>query len=819
VRHFSFLSALSLLLVSAGAHAAPQIAIQTRPRVAAVAPAAGAAAATRAAREALGASWPGAQLGEGRVLELTGGERVVKFPQVHGGLPVLMRGATVTFDVQGQARLIAARLDEDLAADLGSITPAIDAAGAARAASGVGPALGADRARLAIWPDATGARLVYVVSDRPVAELPWAPVVVVDARTGEVIVRYNAAHAFGAAKMYPTNPVKSPDLADVMLPLTEGATTLSNTLVVARNCLDKKAVKDVNFMGFPVKVHVCSLEQTATADAAGDFPQAPAADTDPEDAFSELSIFYHTNRIYNLFRTYSPTVAVQKKPVNAIANLRIPAGIIGGFDLMKVGNPDLPLEPFQNAFFSPDDPLFSQIFGLSGGTMWFGQGPKRDYSYDGDVIYHELTHGIVSATIDLVGTPHKDALGLSVSPGGMNEGLADYFSSVLAGDPDVGEYAAADIGSDKAIRTLDNQDTCPATVGGEVHQDSTLFSGSLWELRAGLETAQQDLFDRAIFAAMVAAPTGDLGYEDLAALIVTQVTASPLGQAAADQLTAIFTKRGLLPGCRRVLEATADGTAAYGPLQGLWFNLGTQTSGLSAPLNYSPGVVQFHASLPADAAELQVSFKSVDTGGGGALFGGGTPAAPELLVRFASDPIGFSYKPKYAVNAGTTHVVPTANKTTGALDSAVPVPPGSTEVYVMVVNAGQSDAGFTTVKITAGAAAGGMGGAGGAGGDAGAAGQGGADAGGAGGEAQGGAGTGGAAAGASGVAGGAGGAGGAAGGVGTGNPATAPVDDASDGGCDCSTPRSEPAGMRAGSLVLLGLALLGRRRRGSKRGA
>ena len=77
--------------------------------------------------------------------------------------------------------------------------------------------------------------------------------------------------------------------------------------------------------------------------------------------------------------------------------------------------------------------------------MWFGQGPLKDYSYDGDVVYHEFGHSVVNVTLKLVGTPHMDEYGTSYSPGAMNEGLADYFSSAITGDPDVGEYAVQDL--------------------------------------------------------------------------------------------------------------------------------------------------------------------------------------------------------------------------------------------------------------------------------------------------------------------------------------------------------------------------------------
>src|SRR5207237_8633591 len=128
------------------------------------------------------------------------------------------------------------------------------------------------------------------------------------------------------------------------------------------------------------------------------------------------------------------------KPLPVVANLQIPAGIASG-DFAVAANPDLPLDPFSNAFFSPAGgalgQIFSELYGLKSGALWFGQGPKRDYAYDGDVVYHESPHGVVDKTLRLVAW-HVDARGAIDSPGAMNEGLADYFSSAMTGDPNVG---------------------------------------------------------------------------------------------------------------------------------------------------------------------------------------------------------------------------------------------------------------------------------------------------------------------------------------------------------------------------------------------
>ena len=404
-----------------------------------------------------------------------------------------------------------------------------------------------------------------------------------------------------------------------------------------------------------------------------------------------------------------------------VSNLRLPPWF-DTFDLNKIKDPNLPLVPFQNAFFSPANPIFSTVFGLNGGAMWFGQGPKKDYSYDGDVVYHEFTHAVVDATIKLAGTPHMDEWGTSVSPGAMNEGLADYFSSALAGDGDVGEYATQDFAPGSlAIRSLTNPDACPSAVGGEVHQDATLFSGALWDVRVALAPADALKFDAAIFAAMNASPTGDLAYEDFAQLALDQVKAA-LDDATAQKLTDALTARGVLPQCTRVLEYGGGPMKGPKELQGLWFAPGTTTTGVkNAAGKWTPGVVQMHFTVPEGTTALTLSIRSVDIGGGG-LGMGGTAFTPKFLVRFSKDPINFKYNPLTT----TDDVLAVDGKKSGSnFDANVEVPGGATDVYVMVGTTGSNDGAYTdffATPMTDPASTGGAGGGGAGGGGAGGAG-------------------------------------------------------------------------------------------------
>jgi len=636
--------------------------------------------------------------GTARTVELDGGERVVKLAQVHRGVPVAMRGVAVTFDASDVANLVTSALEADFPA---SVTPAISAQQAADvAAARVRIAHDPARALLAIWPTADGAKLVWAIDTAPLPGVPYLPVTIVDAQTGEIVLMYNAIKFINQAKVYPSNPVKSPGLIDVTLPVGAGEKTLQNTLIQTQNCVDKKTLKAVDFMGIPLKLHTCDLVQTALPDASGNYPTAPGMDKDPEDAFSEIAMFYHANRAYDFFRGFDANLDVNAgAPLPTVSNLRLPPGLTSG-NIGTIGNVDLPLDTFQNAFFSPANPLFGAVFGVNSGAMWFGQGPLKDYSYDADVIYHELTHAVVNVTLQLAGTPHMDEFGASYSPGAMNEGLADYFSSALTGDPDVGEYATQDFAPGAPfIRSLANPDTCPTAVGGEVHQDATMFSASLWDARKALTPANQPVFDKAVYTAMNKSATGDLGFEEFAKLILAAVTESPLGAAAATSLSDAFTKRGLLPHCSRVLEYQGKPLTGPKDLQGIWFAPGTQTTGVKSPKGWTPGIIQFHNALPAGTTKLSMDFKLVNLGSGGILGGNmGTPFAPQFLVRFGKDPIQFKYKP---LAAQADNVVVAATKSGSNYTATLDVPAGATEAYVMVVSTGQSDGAYTTLSLTA----------------------------------------------------------------------------------------------------------------------
>lgn len=634
------------------------------------------------------------------VTETSDGDRFVSFAQEHLGLPVVGAGATVRINARGEALLVTERTTQRLPTSASARVSPREAVRAAARLSGLAES-GAAPKLVFRFIDEDDVRLVYEL--RLAGRFPQmiAPRAIVDATTGEVLeVRDLAVRA--RANTYETNPLKS-SLAMRDLALAPTSTKLENDVIDSYNCIDDKRVASVDFgFGAPTDVHVCSMLKTAAANASGDFEYTPvdiASDAARDsDTFSEVSMYYHAAKAYDFFRKLRGDATAQvvaSKPLRTVSNLRIPAGISSG-NFGQIGNPDIALEPFQNAFFSPggEGDIFSTLYGFSGGSMWFGQGPVHDYSYDGDVVYHEFTHGVVDATLQLEAWV-RDTQGAIDAPGAMNEGLADYFAAVISGDPDVGEYASKDIDpSMKVIRTLANDDRCPENVGGEVHYDSTFWTGGLWSARMTLPEASRPVYDRAIYKTMLANPgRGSLNFEDLTNLILaTLATDLPAGKAA---LETALTARGAFPACDRT--RTFVGTAIRGPEDLGGFFMAPGRNDLVAFRPVAPGVMTFKYELPAYTKDVTVSF-AVRSGGGGGFGNQGTPFTPVVYGRF-DEKIAWEKSGSNLVATGASTA--TTTKVGSNLTATFVPPEGAKVFYVQIANSGQQSGMYGSVSFAA----------------------------------------------------------------------------------------------------------------------
>ena len=640
--------------------------------------------------------------------------RVVRFEQVHAGLPVIGRGATVAVERDvAAAHFAAARLEPAIGA---SPVPAIAASqAAARARAATGLDFDSRRAALAWLPRAGSTRLVWTFYEGLIPGTAVAPAVAVDARHGDVLLAYNAVRSDREATVFLENPVSTPTPETVTLTdLEPGATLLTSARVKVLNCIDRKSVAQA----FGFEMHHCDLDQLAVADANGDFPYEYENDFLPEDEHAEVAMFFHTTRAYDYLSSVG-LPDLEEPPLVAVTNFRMAEGLWSGVvDFDKIADPDRELEPLDNAFFSPGSEFFDRVWGVGTSGLWFGQGRMRDFSYDGDVVYHEFGHAAVDRTANLTAGWILDSQGATPAPGAMNEALADYFSSAIAGDSKVGEYVGQAFGM-TSIRDIDNDDSCPAKIAGEVHVDSTLFSGGLWAVRQGLPEADREELDRAIMAALVAAPSGELLYEELAELIVTAIEESSLGTAAAEAMRAELESRGVLPVCKRIREW--EGKTILGHSISLQFGMivpGKSIIGIPGFFPYAPGLFQLHVPLDEGTTELEIRWRDLPARGGGLFgsFGGNQdPYEPALLVRFDPEPIEFT-SPGIQSNAGDAI---DATRVGSRYVTDIEVPKGATDAYVMIVNRGDEDGGFTELRVTLSGEAGGGGASGGVGGSGG----------------------------------------------------------------------------------------------------
>lgn len=643
---------------------------------------------------AMHAPWSSAlSLSHVATTDLAAGEKVVAFAQTMDGVPVYQRGAKVVVEKDGRATQLSMRLEENRPRTLiPTLTPTQAIAAARVPANKLG-------ARLMVLPTGGEPVLVYgVVGD--LGAIPSRPVVLLDAHTGEVVQQWDAAISLKNAKVYKDNPIKTPTLEEVTLTNDETKEGLQNALVIGKNCIDKHTTRDLDF-GMPVTIHSCELMPTITPDASGDYVSiAPEGDTAPEDKYAELSMFYNTMRAYDHVHAIG-FPAAKDTTINAIANLRMPAGF-SSFDLKKMADPSIPLVAFDNAFFAEEDPLLSTAFDLKGDAMWFGQGTLIDFGYDGDVVYHEFGHFVVSRTIKLGAGFWQDQYGLSASPGALNEGLADVNSFFVSDDPELGEYSSKGLGGTpgKGLRTGLNTFTFPDSITGEAHQDSEPYTASMWEAYGALDADKRLLFQKAHMKMLLTAPTGNLGFADLAELDVKAVTDGVSADVGA-ALRAAFDKRGIKKDEPRVRTYKAPRIASVVPQLGIH---APGTSEMTSKGKLAPGLFQIAYDAPAGGTtKFTVTFKVLPARSGGA-FGGpsGTPFAPQVLIKTAAEPITFKYGPTTSDATATFPCTVASGTATCTGEAEIAGDAGKTApVRLMVVNGGQQGGDYDDVVVTA----------------------------------------------------------------------------------------------------------------------
>jgi len=159
----------------------------------------------------------------------------------------------------------------------------------------------------------------------------------------------------------------------------------------------------------------------------------------------ESNVYWHVNHIHDYFKQLDRD-----------------------FDGMDYSVPAWVYIDFSNAYWD-------------GYNLVFGRGDGYDFdnfALYAEVIYHEYTHGVTDKIYDGVEFPY------AAEPGAMNEGWSDYFGSALtlSQSPKIGEGGLV-IFDPNGLRTLHNTYRRETDWVNEVHADSEMFSGALWEAR------------------------------------------------------------------------------------------------------------------------------------------------------------------------------------------------------------------------------------------------------------------------------------------------------------------------------------------------
>jgi MYXO-CTERM domain-containing protein len=509
----------------------------------------------------------GVQLGAAPRVRTWRGHRVVRFDQEYEGLPVFGRGALVRLDRQGRVSTVV-----NFAARGLDVIPlhVVTATEAHRTAAGLWARdrLGGTETLLGILDDGRRGLVAWRVD----GNLATGRVrTFIDAVTGEPLRSFSLARQ-APGRVYRANPIATP----VPEVLELGNLTGDGTY------LEGRAGTVFHYVAGSVEDFAAmELDQLATSDGTGFFYQAHPSDVLFDDPFTEVNLYYHLDHIDSYFRDVHGHTPL--------------------LDIMVVANyGEGPGQPYNNAFSTP---LTTALHGL-----FFGQGTSVDYGLDGDVVYHEFTHFVID---ELTQMGYMDALfdtwGMHFAPGGIHEGLADYFSSTVMNESTTGEYAMGASGA----RDLVNDLVCPDDVFGEPHQDGRIVGGVTWEIRQTLGAS--DLADGLIFGALTML-SSLATFEDFAAALNDTAAAmqsdGDLSQTQTDAVAQVLDARGMTR-CGRNLPLDDGAQQTTHPFGFDWLStvVNSECETVRVLGIWMPGAFQYRIDVPNDAQQLTVRLR------------------------------------------------------------------------------------------------------------------------------------------------------------------------------------------------------------------
>lgn len=319
----------------------------------------------------------------------------------------------------------------------------------------------------------------------------------VDAQTGELLLRYNLYNDAAQGTVYTEDPGAGGRslvsfVGDTVINTSFGwmgtATVTTGNNVEAYLDTNADNAPDANNGSGLSNGHASAANQDFT------FPFSTAVDPRTQQAAVVTNLFYFNNIMHD----FSYGLGFTETSGNFQTNNYSRGGT--GNDSVRAEAQDGSGTNNANFATPPEGqrPRMQQY-------LFTAPNPDRDSSLDSDVVFHEYGHGISNRLIGNGGT------GLSgTQSGAMGEGWSDYWAITINNDGAVGEWVVnSAVGIRRAVYTVPaatvHDSYADVGSGGfEVHNDGEVWAVTLWDLRTTLGKA---ITDRIVLNGMKFTPT------------------------------------------------------------------------------------------------------------------------------------------------------------------------------------------------------------------------------------------------------------------------------------------------------------------------
>nr|WP_281373795.1 M36 family metallopeptidase [Parvularcula dongshanensis] len=102
---------------------------------------------------------------------------------------------------------------------------------------------------------------------------------------------------------------------------------------------------------------------------------------------------------------------------------------------------------------------------------WTYTNPGRNSSFDGDIVWHEYSHGLTWRMVGQMDGPVSGALG---------EGMSDAIAAIMTDDDRIGEWAMNRSDGIRTVRYRDFTKTLADFRGSSLHRDGEIWAAAMW---------------------------------------------------------------------------------------------------------------------------------------------------------------------------------------------------------------------------------------------------------------------------------------------------------------------------------------------------